>query len=108
MSTTEDEVEIPRPKRGEGQWGLGFFEPLNPAERIKRDDPPLNVRQRVLDIYSQKGFRSIDPQNLRSRLRWYGLYTQRKQGVPGGANNRQVDVPHAAGRGVARTEGDGA
>lgn len=84
MATTENDVEIPRPKRGEGQWGLGYFEPLNPAERIKRDDAPLNVRQRVLDTYAKEGFRSIDGTNLRSRLRWYGLYTQRKQGIPGG------------------------
>ena len=69
-------------KRGEGQWGLGYYEPLNPAERVKREDEPLNVRERIETIFAKQGFRSIGPQDLRSRLRWWGLYTQRKQGVP--------------------------
>ena len=72
-------------KRGEGQWGLGYFEPLNPAERAKRDDDGLNVRARIEATYSKHGFRSIDKTDLRSRFRWWGLYTQRKQGIPGGA-----------------------
>ena len=72
-------------KRGEGQWGLGYFEPLNPAERAKRDDDGLNVRARIESTYSKHGFRSIDKIDLRSRFRWWGLYTQRRQGVPGGA-----------------------
>jgi sulfite reductase (ferredoxin) len=72
-------------KRGEGQWALGYFEPLNPAERAKRDDDGLNVRARIEAKYSKQGFRSIDKTDLRSRFRWWGLYTQRRQGVPGGA-----------------------
>ena len=72
-------------KRGEGQWGLGYFEPLNPAERAKRDDDGLHVRERIESTYAKKGFRSIDKTDLRSRFRWWGLYSQRKQGVPGGA-----------------------
>ena len=71
-------------KRGEGQWALGYHEPLNPPERIKRDDDGLNVRARIERIFAKQGFRSIGPQDLRSRLRWWGLYTQRKQGIPGG------------------------
>ncbi len=47
-------------KRGEGQWGLGYFEPLNPAERAKRDDDGLNVRARIESKYAKQGFRSID------------------------------------------------
>jgi sulfite reductase (ferredoxin) len=77
-------INQPR-KRGQGQWGLGYFEPLNPAERAKRDDDGLNVRARIEATYSRKGFRSIDKTDLRSRFRWWGLYTQRKQGIPGGA-----------------------
>ncbi len=84
MSKTEDELVIPRPARGEGQWGLGYFEPLNPAERIKRDEAPLSIRTRIIETYAKHGFRSIDPATLRSRMRWWGLYTQRKQGIPGG------------------------
>ena len=72
----------PRP-RGEGQWGLGYHEPLNAAEQIKKDDDGLNVRERIDRIFAPGGFRSIGKQDLRSRLRWYGLYTQRRQGVPG-------------------------
>ena len=72
-------------KRGEGQWALGYFEPLNPAERAKRDDDGLHVRARIESTYAKHGFRSIDKSDLRNRLRWWGLYTQRRQGVPGGA-----------------------
>ncbi|MCA1829944.1 MAG: nitrite/sulfite reductase, partial [Actinobacteria bacterium] len=68
-----------------GQWALGYREPLNPAERTKKDDDGLNVRARIETIYSTSGFRSIDKADLRSRMRWWGLYTQRRQGVPGGA-----------------------
>jgi sulfite reductase (ferredoxin) len=75
-------IRTPR-KRGEGQWGLGYHEPLNTAEQIKKDDDGLNVRERIDRIFAPGGFRAIGKQDLRSRLRWYGLYTQRKQGVPG-------------------------
>ncbi len=71
-------------KTGQGQWALGYREPLNPAERAKRDSDGLAVRQRIVDVYSKRGFDSIDPADLRSRFRWYGLYTQRAQGIPGG------------------------
>ncbi len=72
----------PRP-RGEGQWGMGYREPLNPAEQIKKEDDGLNVRERIERIFAPGGFRSIGKQDLRSRMRWWGLYTQRTQGVPG-------------------------
>jgi sulfite reductase (ferredoxin) len=71
-------------KRGEGQWALGYHEPLNKNEENKRNDDGLNVRQRILDIYSKYGFESIDPADLRGRFRWYGLYTQRRPGIDGG------------------------
>jgi sulfite reductase (ferredoxin) len=70
--------------RGQGQWALGYREPLNPNEQVKKDSHPLTVKQRVLDIYSKQGFDSIDGADLRGRLRWYGLYTQRADGIPGG------------------------
>jgi sulfite reductase (ferredoxin) len=69
---------------GEGQWALGYSEPLNRAERVKRDDDGLHVRERIISTYSKQGFRSIWPDDLRSRMRWWGLYTQRRAGVPGG------------------------
>ncbi|MEV0381029.1 nitrite/sulfite reductase [Nonomuraea sp. NPDC050643] len=70
--------------RGEGQWALGYREPLNKNEENKKNDDGLNVRQRIIDIYSKRGFDSIDPADLRGRMRWYGLYTQRKPGIDGG------------------------
>jgi sulfite reductase (ferredoxin) len=73
-----------RPQRGEGQWALGYREPLNPNERMKKDSDGLEVRQRIIDIYSKTGFDGIDPSDLRGRFRWMGLYTQRAQGIPGG------------------------
>jgi sulfite reductase (ferredoxin) len=79
-------ARAPRAKqrRGEGQWALGYREPLNPNERSKKDDHPLNVRTRIETIYAHGGFDSIDPGDLRGRFRWYGLYTQRKPGIDGG------------------------
>ncbi|MGH3567041.1 MAG: nitrite/sulfite reductase [Pseudonocardia sp.] len=71
-------------KRGEGQWKLGHREPLNPNERTKRDDDGLNVRARIENVYAKRGFDSIDPADLRGRMRWWGLYTQRKPGIDGG------------------------
>lgn len=65
-----------RPPRPEGQWALGYREPLNKIERIKRDQDALDVRDRILGIYAKEGFDSIDPLDLTSRFRWYGLYTQ--------------------------------
>ncbi|MFY1633907.1 nitrite/sulfite reductase [Solwaraspora sp. WMMB335] len=74
----------PGRRRGEGQWALGHREPLNPNERNKKDDDPLNVRARIENIYAHRGFASIDPADLRGRFRWWGLYTQRKAGIDGG------------------------
>jgi sulfite reductase (ferredoxin) len=73
-----------RRKRGEGQWALGYREPLNKNEESKKNDDGLNVRQRILDVYARQGFDSIDPADLRGRFRWYGLYTQRRPGIDGG------------------------
>jgi len=74
----------PRRTKGEGQWALGYREPLNANEQSKKDDNPLNVRTRIENIYSHRGFASIDPSDLRGRFRWLGLYTQRKPGIDGG------------------------
>jgi sulfite reductase (ferredoxin) len=71
-------------KRGEGQWKLGHREPLNVNERTKKDDDGLNVRARIENVYSKRGFDSIDPADLRGRMRWWGLYTQRRPGIDGG------------------------
>ncbi|MFR9780030.1 nitrite/sulfite reductase [Micromonospora sp. MS34] len=81
---TPPAARAPRRPRGEGQWALGHREPLNANERIKKDDDPLNVRARIETIYAHRGFASIDPQDLRGRFRWWGLYTQRRAGIDGG------------------------
>ncbi len=75
-----------RPTRSKetGQWALGQRAPLNPNEVFKAEDDGLNVRARVEQIYSKQGFASIPPDDLRGRLRWWGLYTQRKPGIDGG------------------------
>ena len=56
----------PKPKpararkgKAEGQWALGYREPLNPNEQSKKDDNPLNVRTRIENIYAHRGFASI-------------------------------------------------
>ena len=41
------------------------------------------MRERIERVFAPGGFRSIGKQDLRNRMRWWGLYTQRKQGVPG-------------------------
>ncbi len=78
----------PRPRgqtrKGQGQWALGYREPLNASEETKKNDDGLNVRQRIIDVYAKRGFGSIDPADLRGRFRWYGLYTQRRPGIDGG------------------------
>ena len=81
---TATQTEIPRPKRAEGQWALGYTEPLNGSEQMKKDDDPLNVRDRIVNVYAKRGFDSIDPNDLRGRFRWFGIYTQRRPGLDGG------------------------
>jgi sulfite reductase (ferredoxin) len=83
-TTTPGRTAAPKRKRGEGQWKLGHREPLNPNERTKKDDDGLNVRARIENVYSKRGFDSIDPADLRGRMRWWGLYTQRRPGIDGG------------------------
>jgi sulfite reductase (ferredoxin) len=73
----------PTKARNDGQWALGHREPLNANEEFKKVENSLDVRTRVEEIYSKQGFDSIDKTDLRGRLRWWGLYTQRKEGYDG-------------------------
>ncbi|OCL31466.1 sulfite reductase [Tessaracoccus lapidicaptus] len=75
-----------RPKRNQatGAWADGDTTPLNPNEVFKQADDGLNVRTRIEEIYSKEGFASIPGDDLRGRMRWWGLYTQRKPGIDGG------------------------
>ena len=73
----------PAKARNEGQWALGDREPLNANEEFKQAGPPLEVRERIENIYAKSGFDSIEKNDLRGRMRWWGLYTQREQGYDG-------------------------
>ena len=77
---------VTRPKRNQatGAWADGDRTPLNPNEVFKQADDGLNVRARIEEVYSKEGFGSIAPEDLRGRMRWWGLYTQRKPGIDGG------------------------
>jgi sulfite reductase (ferredoxin) len=81
----------PATQRTEGQWALGDRTALNAAEQHKQDDDGLNVRARVVDRYAVEGFDAIDPVDLRQRLRWWGLYTQRAPGIDGGRTGALAD-----------------
>src|SRR6201988_3574471 len=80
---TETPPKRPPKRKGEGQGKWGYREPLNANEQNKKDDNPLNVRPRIENISAHRGFDSIDKQDLRGRMRWWGLYTQREQGYDG-------------------------
>ena len=67
-----------------GAWADGDRTPLNPNEEFKQADDGLNVRARIEEIYAKQGFDSIPGEDLRGRMRWWGLYTQRKPGIDGG------------------------
>ncbi|HQY99890.1 MAG TPA: nitrite/sulfite reductase [Propionicimonas sp.] len=69
--------------RSNGQWAVDGATPLNPNEEFKAADNGLNVRQRVEQVYAVAGFDSIPPDDLHGRLRWWGLYTQRRQDIDG-------------------------
>ncbi|OBB13451.1 sulfite reductase [Mycolicibacterium setense] len=86
MTTPEAPAKADRPAkrpRDEGQWALGNREPLNHNEQFKQEDDALNVRARIIDVYSRDGFASIAKDDLRGRFRWMGLYTQRTEGYDG-------------------------
>jgi sulfite reductase (ferredoxin) len=73
-----------RAPKSHGQWADGDRTPLNPNEEMKQADDGLNVRERIETTYAKEGFDSIPGSDLRGRMRWWGLYTQRKQGIDGG------------------------
>ena len=72
-----------RTPRAEGQWAVHGPAPLNPNEEFKAADNGLHVRQRIETIYAMQGFDSIPTDDLHGRMRWWGLYTQRRQGIDG-------------------------
>lgn len=81
MSTTTGPT---RAAKSHGQWAIDGDAPLNANEVMKQEGDGLAVRERVETIYAKQGFDSIPGDDLRGRLRWWGLYTQRKPGIDGG------------------------
>lgn len=73
----------PTRTKSNGAWADGDRTPLNHNEEFKQEDDALNVRGRIEEIYSKEGFASIAKDDLTGRMRWWGLYTQRKQGLDG-------------------------
>lgn len=67
-----------------GQWKVDGTTPLNHNEEFKQQDDGLNVRERIEQVYAREGFDSIPSDDLHGRFRWWGLYTQRRQGIDGG------------------------
>jgi sulfite reductase (ferredoxin) len=78
--------------RDEGQWAVGGRHALNRAEQVKQEDDGLNVRARIEGRYAREGFDAIEPSDLRSRFRWWGLYTQRRPGIDGGRTGALEDA----------------
>src|SRR6201999_20036 len=64
---------------------------LNANEEFKQAGPPLDVRERILTTYAKEGFDSIEKNDLRGRMRWWGLYTQRER-ADGGSRTGEVDM----------------
>ena len=73
----------PTRTKSTGAWADGDRTPLNHNEAFKQEDDALNVRQRIIDVYAERGFDSIAEDDLTGRFRWMGLYTQRKPGLDG-------------------------
>jgi len=110
----QDSLEVPRPRRAQGQWGLGYSEPLTAQEQSKRNQDGLDVYDRIVHQYSRDGWDSIDPADLSGRFRWYGLYTQRPESdqrfmmrvrITGGQLNSEqllacADIAEKYGKGV--------
>ncbi|ALD64153.1 sulfite reductase [Arthrobacter sp. LS16] len=84
MTQTTTPARPQRAAKPNGQWKIDGTTPLNANEEMKAADNGLNVRARIEEIYAVQGFDSIDPEDLHGRFRWWGLYTQRAQGIPGG------------------------
>ncbi|ASR54678.1 nitrite/sulfite reductase [Cellulomonas sp. PSBB021] len=75
----------PPAAKPEGQWAFDPERtPLNGNEEMKQADDGLSVRHRIETIYAHEGFASIPGDDLRGRMRWWGLYTQRRPGIDGG------------------------
>ena len=74
----------PRPKRGEGQWALGFTEPLNKNESSPRRTTTRSTSATGSSTPTPARLPTRSTRPTCGRFRWMGLYTQRKPGIDGG------------------------
>ena len=83
-----------RPRKGkpQGQWSVDGKDPLNHSEELKQEDDGLNVKQRIIDVYSKQGFGAITHDDLFQRMKWAGVYTQRRQGIEGHRTGQISDM----------------
>lgn len=73
---------VKKKPRSNGQWAVDGTTPLNSNEEFKQaGDSPLAVRDRIESTYSDAGLDSIPSDDLHGRMRWWGLYTQRAEGM---------------------------
>ncbi|WP_153398044.1 nitrite/sulfite reductase [Ornithinicoccus halotolerans] len=99
-SPTQDQPQrtgTRRPAKPQGQWLVDGRAPLNHNEEVKAADNGLNVRERIERVYAKEGFDSIPADDLNGRFRWWGLYTQRRPGIPGG-KTAQLDPTELSDR----------
>lgn len=78
--------------KSNGQWLIDGTAPLNHAEEVKQEDPGLAVKQRIIDVYSKEGFESIAADDLMPRMKWVGIYTQRRQDLGGEHTGQLSDL----------------
>ncbi|MGD7001590.1 nitrite/sulfite reductase [Corynebacterium halotolerans] len=78
-ATQERKARPARAKKPEGQWKVDGTAPLNRDEEVKQEEAALDVKQRVIDVYSKQGFESIPEDDVLKRFKWLGIYTQRRQ-----------------------------
>ena len=75
----ESPLEVPRAKRAQGQWEMGYREPLTPQEQNKRNQDGLDVYDRIINDYAVNGWDSIDPADLGGRFPSSMASTQRPE-----------------------------
>lgn len=73
---------------GKGQWALGDRTPLNDVEAAKAGASAEDVRDRFLLHGPGTEQAPLSEEDLKIRLRWWGLHLQRPAAGPGGVPDR--------------------
>ena len=71
-------------KRGQGQWALGYREPLNANEQVKKDSNPLTVKQRVLETYASRASTPSTARTCAGGCAGTACTRSGREGIPGG------------------------